>query len=180
MCNNAREYTVEGSQSYNDATAIMRFTRKKRVEVAAQFPDVPDADDGPPSSGSSSTGSVTPVTKSETPHQARVKKERKRNLTGDQEQGSSPNRGPGLGNRIQRGVYKAITAAKDQDGRQVASIFFVKPNRAICKLLWGHSRAVDLKTIDMKITKSLWSIDDMMADVFLMFKNAKQYNSQTV
>ena len=33
MCNNAREYNVEGSQIYNDATAIMRFTRKKRVEV---------------------------------------------------------------------------------------------------------------------------------------------------
>ena len=29
----------------------------------------------------------------------------------------------------------------------------------------------------MKITKSNYkSIDDMMADVFLMFKNAKQYN----
>ena len=37
MCNNAREYNVEGSQIYNDATAIMRFTRKKRVEVAAQL-----------------------------------------------------------------------------------------------------------------------------------------------
>ena len=36
---------------------------------------------------------------------------------------------------------------------------------------------IDLKTIDMKITKSIYkSIDDMMNDVFLMFKNAKQYN----
>ena len=78
-------------------------------KVAAQFPDVPDADDGeleqPPSSASSSTGSVTPVSK----HEVKVKKERKRNLTGE----DSPNRGPGLGNRVQRGVYKAITAAKD-------------------------------------------------------------------
>ena len=90
-----------------------------------QFPDVPDADDGdmeqPPSSASrkgpstrnfkffiflqivkpykSSTGSVTPVSKQE----PKVKKERKRNLTGE----DSPNRGPALGNRIQRGVYKA-------------------------------------------------------------------------
>ena len=42
MCNNAREYNVEGSQIYNDATAIMRFTRQKRVEIEAQFPDVQD------------------------------------------------------------------------------------------------------------------------------------------
>ena len=43
-------------------------------------------------------------------HEVKVKKERKRNLTGE----DSPNRGPGLGNRVQRGVYKAITAAKDR------------------------------------------------------------------
>ena len=29
MCNNAREYNVEGSQIFRDATTIMRFARQK-------------------------------------------------------------------------------------------------------------------------------------------------------
>ena len=33
MCNNAREYNVEGSQIYNDATSIMRFARLKKIEI---------------------------------------------------------------------------------------------------------------------------------------------------
>ena len=75
-------------------------------------------------------------------------------------------------------LLKAITAAKDNDGRQIASIFFVKPNPEQYPDYYEVIREpIDLKTIDMKITKSNYkSIDDMMADVFLMFKNAKQYN----
>ena len=71
-----------------------------------------------------------------------------------------------------------ISLKKDADGRQIASIFFVKPNPEQYPDYYEVIREpIDLKTIDMKITKSIYkSIDDMMNDVFLMFKNAKQYN----
>lgn len=156
MCNNAREYNVEGSQIYNDATAIMRFTRQKRIDIEAQFPDVQDDDETKPE--------VEPPV-------AKIKKERKRNPTEEQ----SPQRGPGLGNRIQRGVYRAITSAKDNTGRQLASIFFVKPDADQYPDYYEViQEPIDLKTIDHKITKNHYkSIDDMMKDVFLMFKNAK-------
>jgi hypothetical protein len=47
MCNNAREYNVEGSQIYNDATTIMRFARQKRIDIEAQFPDIPEVEEKP-------------------------------------------------------------------------------------------------------------------------------------
>ena len=107
-----------------------------------------------------------------------MKKERKRNPT---EEGQSPTRGPGLGNRIQRGVYKAVTGARDPTGRQIAAIFFEKPDPDMYPDYYEVIlEPIDLKTIDSKITRNLYkSIDDMMKDIFLMFKNAKQYNEPT-
>ena len=76
---------------------------------------------------------------------------------------------------IYSSVYRAITQAKDNTGRQLASIFFVKPDPDRYPDYYEViQEPIDLKTIDHKITKNHYkSIDDMMKDVFLMFKNAK-------
>ena len=37
MCNNAREYNVEGSQIFRDATTIMRFARQKSHDFNFEY-----------------------------------------------------------------------------------------------------------------------------------------------
>lgn len=82
---------MEGSQIYNDATTIMRVARQKRIDIEAQFPDIPENE----------------------PEMKRPKKQAKRRtadaaaLNGAEVE--SPIR---HGNRMQRRVYNAMIAAK--------------------------------------------------------------------
>lgn len=160
MCNNAREYNVEGSQIYNDATTIMRVARQKRIDIEAQFPDIPENEPERPK-----------------------KQPRKSRISGGANVAGVPNVGDiespvRHGNRMQRRIYNAMIGAKDMSGRQICLIFMVKPDPEIYPDYYQViTEPMDMRIIDNKITNNLYpNIEEMMRDVVLMFKNAKQYN----
>lgn len=153
MCNNAREFNVEGSQIYMDATLIMRFARSKRVDIESQFPDIPEE-----------TERVEKLEKPKKPRQ-------RRSNTGDSEDKSK-------GNRLQRSVYNAMFSMKDPSGRQVCTIFMLKPDPDVYPDYYQVIKEpMDMGTIDGKISNSEYSsLEELMRDISCMCKNAKQYN----
>ena len=79
---------------------------------------------------------------------------------------------------MQRRIYNAMFSAKDMSGRQICAIFMLKPDPEVYPDYYQViQEPIDLRIIDNKITNNQYpNIDDMMKDVILMFKNAKQYN----
>ncbi|CAG5104918.1 Oidioi.mRNA.OKI2018_I69.chr1.g1670.t1.cds [Oikopleura dioica] len=159
MCNNAREYNMEGSQIFMDATQMMRVARTKRIEIEAQFGD------------QMSEGSASPKP---SPKKKEPKKKGRKSHNSAQDN----NEERAKGNRLQRSVYNALFSQKDPTGRQVCALFMVKPDPEIYPDYYQIIKEpMDMGSIDKKISSGQYSsLEELMQDISLMCKNAKQYN----
>lgn len=160
MCNNAREFNVEGSQIFMDATLMMRVARTKRIEIEAQFGDQMSDDSASPK-----------------PSPKKSDKPKKRGRK-SHNSGNPDNEERAKGNRLQRSVYNALFGQKDPTGRQVCALFMTKPDPEIYPDYYQIIKEpMDMGSIDRKISNNQYaSLEELMHDISLMCKNAKQYN----